>query len=300
MASGRDPSPVDVERTPSARPNAESALRTRSDAWFLPDDELLGFVEIPAGPFLIGSDPAVDRLAFPNERWSASRAQVTVDLPAFYIGRYEVTVQQFKSYLDDTLSSNTQPLQAPPTHPVSNISWPDALAYCRWLEARLLEASAKDGRELPERIRQLFRDGWRVDLPDETQWEKAARGTDGRIFPWGNELRTDLANIGSSGTVPVGSIKCPECAYGLADMTGNVWELTRSPFKPYLESADDHQGLDADALWVMRGGSFNDPPRSARAAVRGGADPGARRPFIGFRLVLRRGADLQAASPRQP
>ncbi len=70
-------------------------------------------------------------------------------------------------------------------------------------------------------------------------------------------------------------------------MSGNVWELTRSPYQPYVsDSADDRGGLDANALWVMRGGSFADPARNLRTAVRGAVDPGARRPFIGFRVVL--------------
>jgi formylglycine-generating enzyme required for sulfatase activity len=76
----------------------------------------------------------------------------------------------------------------------------------------------------------------------------------------------------------------------LLDMSGNVWELTRSPYQPYpYDPTDDRKNLDADALWVMRGGSFGDPERNVRAAIRGGADPGARRPFIGFRVVISRG-----------
>jgi formylglycine-generating enzyme required for sulfatase activity len=70
-------------------------------------------------------------------------------------------------------------------------------------------------------------------------------------------------------------------------MSGNVWELTRSPYRPYpYDPGTEAVDLDADALWVMRGGSYADPARNIRAAIRGGADPGARRPFIGFRVVL--------------
>ena len=72
-------------------------------------------------------------------------------------------------------------------------------------------------------------------------------------------------------------------------MSGNVWELTRSAYQPYsYDSTDSRWDLNADALWVMRGGSFGDPVRNVRATVRGGADPGARRPFIGFRVVVSR------------
>jgi formylglycine-generating enzyme required for sulfatase activity len=70
-------------------------------------------------------------------------------------------------------------------------------------------------------------------------------------------------------------------------MSGNVWEWTRSPYQPYpLTSDDDFENLAEDALWVMRGGSFNDVENNIRTAVRDAADPGARRPFIGFRLVI--------------
>jgi len=85
----------------------------------------------------------------------------------------------------------------------------------------------------------------------------------------------------------VGSFSCPECQFGLMDMSGNVWEWTRSPYQNYpFDSADDRGNLSEDALWIMRGGSYNDEANNARAAVRGAADPGARRPFIGFRVVL--------------
>ena len=72
-------------------------------------------------------------------------------------------------------------------------------------------------------------------------------------------------------------------------MSGNVWELTRSPYQPYpYDEGDDAGDLATDALFVMRGGSFTDPAPNVRAAIRGGADPGVRRPFIGFRVVITR------------
>jgi formylglycine-generating enzyme required for sulfatase activity len=72
-------------------------------------------------------------------------------------------------------------------------------------------------------------------------------------------------------------------------MSGNVWEWTRSPYQSYpYDSSDDSSTAATEALWVMRGGSFNDTEQSIRAATRGAADPGARRPFIGFRIVLTR------------
>jgi formylglycine-generating enzyme required for sulfatase activity len=255
----------------------------RSDEWFLPDDELLGFVAIPAGPFQMGSDPKVDPRAFENERWSESGDPGTVDLPLFYISRYEVTVAQFRAFVEATgFRADTQALGGRPDHPVAFVSWPGALAYCRWLEETL-----RASPETPLELRRLLGEGWRVSLPTEAQWEKAARGTDGRIFPWGNEPRQDRANFQSTGAMRVGSFPCPECPFPLFDMSGNLWELTRSPYRPYpFDPREDNLDLDTDALFVMRGGSYADNDQNIRASIRGGVDPGARRPFIGFRVVL--------------
>jgi formylglycine-generating enzyme required for sulfatase activity len=133
----------------------------------------------------------------------------------------------------------------------------------------------------------LLKNGWHVSLPNEAQWEKAARMTDGRIYPWGSTAQQSKANFARSGTMPVGSFDCAECAYGIADMSGNVWEMTRSPFQAYpYEPGDVARDPHADALFIMRGGAFSDAANNVRAAIRGGIDPGARSPSIGFRLVL--------------
>jgi formylglycine-generating enzyme required for sulfatase activity len=275
-----------VEAAPAPASATEPAELSgfRSDAWFLPDDDLLGFVEIPAGRFTMASDPATDVLAFENERWSAGSVQGDVDVATFFIGRYEVTVGQFGAFVEATgFRADAAALNAPATHPVTSVSWPDALAYARWLETTLRGWPAA-----PAELAELLENGWRIGLPSEAEWEKAARGTDGRIYPWGNDPRPDRANYSSAATVPVGAIACPECAFGLADMSGNVWELTRSPYQAYPYDPTDDGDLQADALWVMRGGHFGDGEQNIRAAVRGGVDPGVRRPFIGFRLVISR------------
>jgi len=293
----------DIERLSQLTASLGDLSGFRSDAWFLPDEGLLGFVEVPAGPFLMGSDPAIDPLAFDNE-WGplssrpslfggGARPQATVDVPAFYIGRYEVTVAQFGAFVEETAyRANDEAFQEllwnnrlfTPDHPVADVTWTDALAYARWLETAL-----REWPETPPELARLLRDGWRISLPTEAEWEKAARGSDGRVYPWGNEPRRDRANYGGQATVPVGSFECPECPFGLLDMSGNVWELTRSPYQAYpYDESDDREGLDEDALWVMRGGAFNDPERNVRTGIRGGADPGVRRPFIGFRLVITR------------
>ena len=238
------------------------------------------FVEVPAGPFRMGADPARDALAFDNERWSPLAGEGVVDLPAFYLSRHEVTVAQFAAFVRAAgWPASPQALSGPPTHPVTFVSWPDALAYCRWL-TRTLAAS-------PSPLRDRLREGWRVTLPTEAQWEKGARGGDGRRYPWGDEPRRDRASYEGTGTAPVGRFPCPECPYGLLDMSGNVWEWTSSPYQPYpYDAGDDRTNLEADALWVIRGGHFGDGPRLVRTSARGAADPGARRPFIGFRAAV--------------
>ena len=246
-------------------------------------DALPDFVEVAAGPFTMGADPARDSLAFDNERWSASAGEGTVDLPSFFIARTEVTVRQFAAFAAAgkwTVAPET--LAGPPAHPATFVTWPDALAYGRWLETTLKAAPG-----VPATVKQRLAEGWRVRLPSEAQWEKAARGTDGRRYPWGAEPRRDRANFGGTGTTPVGQFPCPECPYGLADMSGNVWEWTASPNQPYpYDPNDDRANLDADALWVIRGGHFGDDARLVRTTARGAAEPGARRAFIGFRVAL--------------
>ena len=168
---------------------------------------------------------------------------------------------------------------APPIIPVTFVSWPDALAYCRWLEAAL-----KASPTTPPQIATRLGAGWHVTLPTEAQWEKAARGGDRRRVSRGATRRGATAPTSKARHDAGRQFACPECAYGLADMSGNVWEWTRSPYQPYpYDEPTIARNLEADALWVMRGGHFGDPARLVRTSARGAADPGARRPFIGFR-----------------
>ncbi|MBL8135846.1 MAG: SUMF1/EgtB/PvdO family nonheme iron enzyme [Acidobacteria bacterium] len=263
-----------ARQTPPAAPAAPPAAAA-------PD--LGGFVEIPGGPFTMGAGPATSPGAFDNERWSAASAEGSVDVPAFYIARREVTVAEFAAFAQATgWKAEPRALAARADLPVTLVGWTDAVAYTRWLTASLAASPAA-----PTRLAQLLREGWRVTLPTEAQWEKAARGTDRRVYPWGNDLRHELATFEAAGPTPAGARACPDCAHGLTDMAGNVWEWTRSPYQPYpYDEADDRAGLDADALWVMRGGGFADPARLIRTTARGAAEPGARRPFIGFRVAL--------------
>jgi len=240
-------------------------------------------VEVPAGPFLMGAGTDRDPEAFENERWSPSAGAGTLELPAFWMARTETTVAQFAAFVRATgRPMDPRALDAPPTYPVTFVSWPDALAYCRWLEATMKTAPG-----VPAAIAERLGAGWRMRLPTEAQWEKAARGADGRRYPWGADPRRDRANFDGGGPAPVGQFPCPECPHGLRDMSGNVWEWTSSPYQPYpYDESDDRANLQADALWVMRGGHYGDPARMVRTTARGAAEPGARRAFIGFRVAL--------------
>ena len=255
----------------------------RSDAWQLPNSNMLGFVKIPAGEFTMGSNPALDRMAYDTERWSLMRRQGSVDLPDYYIGKYEVTVAQISSWAaqNSNLARGIS-LDGDGVYPVTQITWPQAVAYANWLDQQL-----RNYDETPGEIAQLLANGGRVTLPSEAEWEKAARGTDGRIFPWGFRPQAGMANYSSGSALAVGSSNCPQCAYGLSDMAGNVWEFTRSPMQEYpYDASDDFAVTSPDTLWVMRGGSYSDEVNNVRTAIRGGVDASVRSSNIGFRLVI--------------
>ena len=258
-----------------------------SEFAYLPADSMLGFVEIPSGVFVMGSDPGRDSLSFNVEWWGNGRVQGQPDVPTFFLSRYEVTVAQYAAFVNASGHPvlDPQAVQGSPDHPVTWVAWTDAIAYAGWLDQEL-RARAEQGT-IPNTLGDLLRNGWRVSLPDEAQWEKAARGIDGRIYPWGDTPEPEYANYRARSTTPVGAFSCPRCAHGLSDMGGNVWEWTVSPYQPYpFRESDDGETLRSEALWVMRGGGFSDSEQMIRSANRGGADPGARRPFIGFRVAL--------------
>ena len=162
-------------------------------------DGAAGFVEIPAGPFVMGGDPARRSAGLSTTSGGRRTPEGTVDVPAFFIARHEVTVAQFQaSPTRPTFKVDARALAASRNHPVTFVSWPDALAYCRWLEATLKARPRHAAATAPTAAR-----GWRVTLPSEAEWEKAARGTDGADIPVGQraaprprELRGDGHDAG--------------------------------------------------------------------------------------------------------
>jgi hypothetical protein len=138
--------------------------RFQAEAWYLPDEPLLGFVEIPAGPFLMGSDQARDPDAVDNEL-----PQHEITLSRYFMAQYPVTVAQFRAFVDVTeyQPGDEDCLRGVPNHPVVSVSWHEARRYCAWLseQLRLWEGT-------PEPLASLLRhQGWQVTLPSEAEWE---------------------------------------------------------------------------------------------------------------------------------
>jgi formylglycine-generating enzyme required for sulfatase activity len=210
-----------------------------------------------------------------GERHKAHR----VRLAAYAISRVPITNAQYQLFVQATEYEAPQHWtgkRAPrgkEIHPVVNVSWHDALAYCRWLS----QATGKP-----------------ITLPSEAEWEKAARGAeDERGYPWGDDFDASRCNIDESGfldTTPIGIFLNGASPYGCLDMAGNVWEWTRSRHAPYPYRADDGREPaqpEADDEMVLRGGSWGSNRDFARCAYRLRLRPSYRYFFTGFRVVLR-------------
>ena len=248
---------------------------------------LSNFVYIRGGEFTMGSpDGEVGRY------WAETQHQVK--LSGFYMGKYEVTVAEFRRFIEDSEyrtdaekkgSSYTWKRQSSSedNHPVIYVSWNDAVKYCKWL-------SKKSGKQ--------FR------LPTEAEWEYACRAGTTTPFNTGDNLTTSQANYNGNypynnnqkgiyrgNTVAVGSF-APN-AWGLYDMHGNVWEWCSDWFgNKYYEECkakgvvENPQGAENGSNRVLRGGSWDGDARSCRSANRSGFTPGLRDGDVGFRLVF--------------
>lgn len=261
--------------------------------WSLPDDPLLGFVEVPAGPFLMGSDPASDGQAYENEQ-----PQNELDLPGFFVSRYPVTVDQWCAFveLSGHETSDKASLRGLSNHPITSLSWYDALAYCQWLNEALRELAVDRLSVATDDTERRFWGGLSggelsVTLPSESEWEKAARGTDGRTYPWGEEASPELASYGETGLGGPSTVGCfPSGAssYGCEEMSGNVWEWTRSSWGEYpypMDGSREDWAAGDDAWRVLRGGSFVSDRGAARCAFRDWYYPELQDWNNGFRVV---------------
>ena len=258
---------VDTAELASARSTVEKV--TTTERW----------ITIPAGKFVMGSRED-DKDAEDNER-----PQHTLEIPYDYrIGRFPVTNAEFKVFAEASSHELNREQRATleqtglRDHPVVNVSWRDAIAYCSWLTQDLRTKGVIGAAEV-------------VCLPTEAEWEKAARGEYGKQYPWGDEWdpqRCNSAEKGPGKTTPVGAYSPQgDSPFGVADLAGNVYEWCQSMFRSYPYAAGDgREELTSDGSRVLRGGSFFNLRRYARCAFRFDNHPDGRDDHLGFRVVV--------------
>jgi formylglycine-generating enzyme required for sulfatase activity len=261
----------------------------------------LDWIEIPAGPFWIGSTEQTKKHSDKTPGFECSLIK-----EPYRVARYPVTVRQYQAFVRAggyqqkkwwtpagwqwvthdkvTGPESAQPVFETPNHPQVGVCWFEAKAFCAWLTAQL-RANGK----LPANAR--------IDLPTEAQWERAARGTDGREYPWGgrpgdpeppdlaercNYGATQLGSTSAVGIFPRGVAAC-----GAADLVGNTWEWCRAQwlgnYQAYETRVDDSDS--GEGTRVLRGGSWIGVSADVRCAYRGHDAPGYRSGSRGFRCV---------------
>jgi formylglycine-generating enzyme required for sulfatase activity len=220
-------------------------------------------VLIPAGSFIYGEDAAATKRLMKELRkpyqaglYEGEVKRQTLSLPDFYIDRTEVTNAAYAEFVRVGGGRPSRfaawPQFKGPQQPVVGIGWSDAIAYCTWRSKR---------------------------LPTEQEWEKAARSTDGRPWPWGKERDSKRYNgkeLRRYGPDNVGRYPAGNSPYGISDMAGNVWEMTASKWP-----SNQYEGV-----YVMRGGSFLNNLAEVRVTVRwaaGSEEHGAE--WLGFRCA---------------
>ncbi len=257
------PTPMPAPPTPTPRPTPTPAPTPLSaetpEPTVPPVTDIM--IEISAGPFTMGSNGGEGDEAPAHE----------VELPAFEIDQFEVTNADFAQFVEATgyqthaekegRSKNWRnAAEGKDNHPVVYVSWNDAVAYCEWLGKR---------------------------LPTEAEWEKAARGTDGRMYPWGNDWDPAKANgkeSGLRGTAVVGSFGAGASPYGVEDMAGNVWEWTADWYEPYPGSTYRSQYF-GQRFKVVRGGGWFEVDDAVRTTNRDLTSTDAANDDMGFRCA---------------
>jgi iron(II)-dependent oxidoreductase len=275
------------------RPSGEILFESALTAVKLRRFGNIDFVPIPKGKFVMGSKED-NPIAFNNEM-----PQHTVEIPYdYWITRYPVTTVQFGEFVNTTKYVTTaekegghhagkrvkgvdwrhplgpeSDLNNKDDYPVAQISWQDAVEYCKWLNDRL-------HGEIGDIIR----------LPTEAEWEKAARGEYGNEWPWGNEFDPTRSRPRETGVAPIqiGTYSPQgDSPYGVADMVGNVWEWCHSLSKPYPYKVGDGRENETDSGYrVVRGGVQDYYLRFGRCACRGNYPPGFVTPSFSFRVVV--------------
>lgn len=219
-------------------------------------------IYIPPGKFVMGVD----------EGYNSERPPHEVDLDGYWIGKYEVIFAQYDRFCEE--SGKKKPGDenwGRGKRPVINISWGDAGAYCDWLSQKT---------------------GLKFDLPSEAQWEKAARGPRGHVYPWGNDFDKDKCNSDESGmkrTMPVGTFPSGRSSFGCMDMAGNAQEWCSDWYDEnyYKKSpAKNPRGPTDGSSRVIRGGSWVHNFKVCRAVSRHGRPPAGQSRVTGFRLMM--------------
>ena len=265
----------------------------------------LAWIALPKGPFIMGSKPGV---GYDRERPQLPKCGL-IEQP-YRISRYPVTELQYAAFVDDDgyaakhktcwtqagwdwreqkkitgpLNNETDPVFQTPNHPRVGVSWYEAFAFCRWLTDKLRTANQISAKE-------------RVRLPTEAEWERAARHTDGRTYPWGKEVkgiakRCNMSETGLNKTSAVGLFPKGRAECGAEDMAGNVWEWCLTPWlSDYARYETTVKPLEADleakGARVVRGGWwFNYDPNYLPASYRFYYEPEFRDYVLGFRCVL--------------
>jgi len=228
--------------------------RFDKEKWYLPVGENHGFVDIPAGDFQMGSDKDKDAEAEDDEF-----PQHTVVLSEFAMARYPVTVAQYKVFAEETkreIDDDWKRYNPYDNHPVVEVSWDDAKAYCEWIADKLNFVGC-------------------ITLPTEAQWEKAAKGRDGKVYPWGDAFDPNKANCDETEiyiTSPVGCFPGGRSPYGIMEMSGNVEEWCLDDMREYNENektVEDPVGdIGEGANRVLRGGSWDNSAGYCRSANR--------------------------------
>ncbi|MEM9384818.1 MAG: TIR domain-containing protein [Pseudomonadota bacterium] len=228
-----------------------------------------------------GGLPDIGWCKVPSGTFSFGDALEPIEIDEYYMARFPVTNAQFQTFIEDggyDQDAWWEDLddRAPASHgrwnvpnrPRERVLWCEAVAYCRWLSKRL---------------------GYRVRLPTEHEWEKAARGQDARIYPWGDQYEAGYAHVDESGagisgakpeeTIAVGLFPHGASPYGVEDMSGNVWEWCANEY-----GSPQRTQISGDAARSLRGGSWQDLPFSATNSYRFWYFSGERHSHVGFRV----------------
>lgn len=258
------------------------------------------FITIPAGAFAMGTpERSLSALAQAyggtRESYREEAPQHQVELPAFAIARTPVTNALYAAYVAASGARapihwrGAQPPAALLEHPVVDVSWDEAQAFCAWLTGGMKNEEWRMANGLAQPSCSFLNSAFSIRLPTEAEWERAARGADGRTFPWGNQWDAALANTREAAlgrTAPVGSYPQGASPAGCLDMAGNVWEWTASLDAGYPYRPDDGRNDPrAPGRRILRGGCYANPHGFARCACRFRLPPGVRNEFLGLRLA---------------